>query len=76
MKKTVILLALLVLNFSVVFPQQTSKVKKLPDDERMAWWREAKFGMFIHWGAYSIIGGERDGEICDGGAERAMDKLD
>ncbi len=23
-------------------------------NERMAWWREAKFGMFIHWGIYSI----------------------
>jgi len=23
-------------------------------DVRMAWWREAKFGMFIHWGLYSI----------------------
>jgi alpha-L-fucosidase len=23
-------------------------------DARMAWWREAKFGMFIHWGIYSI----------------------
>lgn len=23
-------------------------------DERMAWWREAKFGMFIVWGIYSI----------------------
>ncbi len=23
-------------------------------DERMAWWREAKFGMFINWGLYSI----------------------
>ena len=23
-------------------------------DQRMAWWREAKFGMFIHWGIYSI----------------------
>ncbi len=22
--------------------------------QRMAWWREAKFGMFIHWGIYSI----------------------
>ncbi len=22
----------------------------------MAWWHEAKFGMFIHWGLYSIIG--------------------
>jgi alpha-L-fucosidase len=24
--------------------------------QRMAWWHEAKFGMFIHWGLYSIIG--------------------
>ena len=23
-------------------------------DQRIAWWREAKFGMFIHWGIYSI----------------------
>ena len=25
-------------------------------EQRMAWWHEAKFGMFIHWGLYSIIG--------------------
>ena len=25
-------------------------------DARMAWWHEAKFGMFIHWGLYSTIG--------------------
>ena len=23
---------------------------------RMAWWHEARFGMFIHWGAYSVYG--------------------
>jgi alpha-L-fucosidase len=23
---------------------------------RMQWWRAAKFGMFIHWGLYSLIG--------------------
>ena len=23
-------------------------------DTRMAWWRDAKFGMFIHWGIYSV----------------------
>ena len=23
---------------------------------RLAWWHEAKFGMFIHWGLYSVIG--------------------
>ena len=22
-------------------------------DARMAWWREARFGMFVHWGLYS-----------------------
>ena len=25
-------------------------------EQRMAWWHEAKFGMFIHWGLYSIVG--------------------
>ena len=27
-------------------------------DERMSWWREARFGMFIHWGLYSIPAGQ------------------
>jgi alpha-L-fucosidase len=26
-------------------------------DARMAWWREARFGMFIHWGLYAIPAG-------------------
>ncbi len=26
-------------------------------DARMAWWRDARFGMFIHWGLYSIPAG-------------------
>jgi alpha-L-fucosidase len=25
-------------------------------DERMKWWREARFGKFIHWGIYSQLG--------------------
>lgn len=27
-------------------------------DARMKWWRDAKFGMFIHYGLYSGLGGE------------------
>jgi alpha-L-fucosidase len=36
------------------------KSKSVPPDHerRMQWWREAKFGMFIHWGLYSILGRE------------------
>ena len=26
-------------------------------DVRMAWWRDAKFGLFIHWGVYSVPAG-------------------
>jgi len=27
-------------------------------DARMQWWREANFGMFIHWGVYAQLGGK------------------
>jgi alpha-L-fucosidase len=29
---------------------------------RMQWWREARFGMFIHWGLYSIPAGTWNGK--------------
>jgi alpha-L-fucosidase len=34
-------------------------------DARMQWWRDAKFGMFIHWGIYAVPAGIWDGEIVD-----------
>ena len=24
--------------------------------ERIRWWREARYGMFLHWGLYSLLG--------------------
>jgi alpha-L-fucosidase len=30
-------------------------------DTRMTWWREARFGMFIHWGLFAVPGGEWHG---------------
>ena len=38
-------------------------------DERLAWWREARFGMFIHWGVYSGLGNEFQGKKGSGYAE-------
>lgn len=35
-------------------PNETTEER----DRRMAWWREAKFGMFIHWGVYSVLAGK------------------
>ncbi len=41
-------------------------------DARMQWWREARFGMFIHWGIYSIPAGIWDGKQIPGGGEWIM----
>jgi alpha-L-fucosidase len=41
-----------------------STVPSLADtdrDERMAWFREARFGLFLHWGVYSVSAGEYHG---------------
>ncbi len=29
--------------------------------DRMQWWRDARFGMFVHWGLYAILAGEWHG---------------
>ena len=34
----------------VLGPEEKDRIR------RMKWWHEAKFGMFIHWGLYSVIG--------------------
>jgi alpha-L-fucosidase len=31
-------------------------------DTRMQWWREARFGMFVHWGLYSGMAGTWEGK--------------
>lgn len=41
-------------------------------DERMAWWREARFGMFIHWGVYAVPAGTYNGEQINGIGEWKM----
>jgi alpha-L-fucosidase len=30
-------------------------------DARMAWWRDSRFGMFIHWGLYAVPAGDYKG---------------
>ena len=43
-------------------------------DARMAWWREARFGMFIHWGAYAVPAGTHQGERVAGIGEWIMSR--
>ncbi len=43
-------------------PLAASPETKAERDVRMAWWREARFGMFIHWGLYAVPAGEYKGQ--------------
>jgi len=43
-------------------------------DARMAWWRDAQFGMFIHWGAYAVPAGTHKGERVAGIGEWIMSR--
>jgi len=46
-----------VLTVSAQTPPAGPNETKEHRDARMAWWREAKFGLFIHWGVYSVPAG-------------------
>jgi alpha-L-fucosidase len=37
-------------------PQAASEAEEADRARRMKWWHEARFGMFIHWGLYSVLG--------------------
>ena len=53
-------------------PDPYSKETSAQRDQRMAWWREARFGMFIHWGVYSVPAGVWNGKGIGGGGEWIM----
>jgi len=70
MKKINVFLLVMLVFTSNVFAQ-----KSKADDPKMDWWKEAKFGMFIHWGLYSIPGGEWNGKKTTNIAEWIMTDL-
>jgi alpha-L-fucosidase len=52
----------LVLVATPVAAQNYLTESKRQKDQRMAWWRDARFGMFIHWGLYAVPAGEWQGK--------------
>lgn len=54
---------------------QSSQPADPNKDARMKWWREARFGMFIHWGVYAQWAGVYHGHNqARGGAEWIMNR--
>lgn len=53
-------------------PPAAQKETSQQHDARMRWWREAHFGMFIHWGVYSELAGIYHGKKVRGLGEWIM----
>jgi len=50
----------------------TSPLTAAGEPDRTQWFREARFGMFIHWGVYAVPAGEWDGQTIKGIGEWIM----
>jgi alpha-L-fucosidase len=55
MKKLVFLLLISLITLQA---QNFTKETVAQHNVRMKWWREARFGLFIHWGLYSVLAGQ------------------
>jgi alpha-L-fucosidase len=63
-------------NVPLPAPPQDTPISAAPDAaaaQRLAWWTDARFGMFIHWGLYSQDGCFYKG--TNGGSEHMMQHL-
>ncbi len=54
--------------------QDASAVQNTSQQERMQWWSEARFGMFIHWGIYTKLAGFYKGKAQPNSAEWIMNR--
>jgi alpha-L-fucosidase len=43
-------------------------------ERRLDWWRDARFGLFIHWGLYAIPAGRWKGQVVPGIGEWIMQR--
>ncbi len=55
-------LILILLSFCFLVKLAAQKETLGGHDERMQWWRDARFGMFIHWGLYAVPAGTWNGQ--------------
>ena len=73
MRKLLLAAGIIVLIFSCGNNKKPVKETVLSEqDQRMKWWREARFGLFIHWGLYAQPAGEWKGEQVAGISEWIM----
>lgn len=74
MKKILLCLLSLHLITGNLYARDNTRVSAISDN-KMQWWRDAKLGLFIHWGPYCLYGGVYNGfQQRRGGAEWIMNR--
>jgi len=68
------LAALVLACFSAYSAIGQTTATPMSQDEKLKWFREAKFGLFIHWGLYCIPAGEWKGQPIAGIGEWIMNR--
>jgi alpha-L-fucosidase len=53
---------MILFSFCMLFRVAAQVETTVEHDARMQWWRDARFGMFVHWGLYSVPAGEWNGD--------------
>ena len=61
-KLAIVILTLMVICESSFSQNVDVKTMTNLNDPKMDWWKEAKFGMFIHWGLYAVPAGQWGGQ--------------
>ncbi len=76
LRPTLVALGLLLASSGAAIAQQRDYTQETPAqrEARMAWWKEARFGMFIHWGTYAVPAGSYRGERVRSGGEWIMER--
>lgn len=67
MKKYLLVIILVLSSMSYTYAQNVANDNMTSvNNPKMEWWKNAKFGMFIHWGVYSVPAGTWEGKTSYG----------
>ncbi len=60
----------------IIYGITISQAQRVKDnEERLAWWQDARFGMFVHWGVFAVPAGVWKGEEVHGGIRDISKKI-
>jgi alpha-L-fucosidase len=65
---------IIIASLTILLLHAAASAQTLTRDQRMEWWRDARFGMFIHWGVYAVPAGTWQGHEVGRGGEWIMNR--